>query len=386
MNVLALSWEFPPRIVGGIARHCHGLTRALAHLGHKVHMVTLDFPGAPSYEEVDGVKVHRVKTELGHPNFITWVFMFNHFMEKHVADVSGQVDFNIVHIHDWLTAPAGISSKHLLKKPLIFTIHSTESGRSGLHNPDSLAIDGLEWWASYEAARVIVTSDSMRREICDHFRLPFEKVDVIPNGIDLSQYRRPADKESVRRRYGVHPNEKMVLFVGRLVPQKGVDYLIRAIPTVTFHHPNAKFVIVGEGWLKDQLEGLVRSMGYRTRVVFTGFVSDYDIGALMASADVLVIPSVYEPFGIVALEGMAVGVPVVASNVGGLAEVVEHDRTGVLVYPRNPESIAWGIDHVLSNPNHSSWLTVNAYETLQKTYSWESIAEKTVKVYEKVVG
>ena len=106
----------------------------------------------------------------------------------------------------------------------------------------------------------------------------------------------------------------------------------------------------------------------------------------MTSADVLVVPSVYEPFGIVALEGMATGVPVVASQVGGLSEVIEHDRTGLFVYPRSSESIAWGIDRVLSDSDHAKWLTENAKDILNKDYSWEAVAMKTVEVYRKVVG
>jgi len=385
MKICMLSWEFPPRIVGGIARHCYGLAKALVHGGHEVHVVTLDFPGTPSYEEVDGIKVYRTAAELGHPNFVTWALLFNHFMEKRVADISQRVSFDLVHVHDWLTAPVGVSFKHFTKKPMVVTVHSTEHGRSGLHNPESYAIDGLEWWATYEASKVIVTSGSMKRELCEHFRLPPEKVEVIPNGIDLTKYWGSADRWSVRSRYGVQPNEKLVLCVGRLVPQKGVEHLIQAVPTIIQRHPEAKFIIVGDGWVKDHLEGLAQSTGYRWKITFTGFVPDQEVVALMTSADVLVVPSIYEPFGIVALEGMAAGVPVVVSQVGGLAEVVEHDRTGVFVYPGNPDSIAWGVDRVLSDLDHARWLAQNAREMVQKTYSWETIAMKTVKVYEEVV-
>ncbi len=382
-----LTWEFPPRVVGGIARHCEGLAKALVRDDHEVHVVTLDFPGSPGYEEMEGVKVYRTATELGHPNFLTWVLLFNHFLEKRMADLGPQVEFDVLHVHDWLTAFAGISFKHYLRKPMVLTVHSTEVGRAqGLHGPDSFSIDGIEWWTAYEANRVVVTSHSMKREICDHFHLPWDKVDVIPNAIDVTQYNPPVDTGSVRARYGVGWGEKLVLCVGRLVPQKGIEYFISAIPSIAQRYPEAKFVIVGEGWSRDYLEGIARSTGHTRRILFTGFISDSEVIALMASADVLVIPSIYEPFGIVALEGMATGVPVVASRVGGLAEVIEHDRTGIFVYPRNPGSIAWGVDQILSNPSHAEWLTQNARERLHKTYSWEAVAMKTVEVYEKVVG
>jgi len=269
---------------------------------------------------------------------------------------------------------------------MVLTVHSTEYGRSSLHSPDSYTIDGIEWWATYEADKLIVTTEFMRREVCDNFRVPWEKVEIVPNGIDLRKFPTSVDREAVRRRYGIHAHEKLVLCVGRLVPQKGVEYLIKAVPLIAQRHRDAKFIIVGDGWLKSHLEYLARSTEHGGKISFTGFISDSELAALLMSADVLVVPSIYEPFGIVAIEGMAAGVPVVATQIGGLSEIVEHDKTGILVYSRNPESIAWGVDRVLSDQGHSRWLVQNALEKVQKTYSWEAIAMKTVKVYEEVVG
>ncbi len=386
MRIGKLSWEYPPRVVGGIARHCEGLAKALIQQGHDVHLFTLDFPGSPSYEEVERIKIYRAATELGHPNFLTWVLLFNHFLGKKMAEVSQSVDFHIMHVHDWLAAFAGISFKHYTKKPMVLTVHSTEVGRAqGLHSPDSFSIDGIEWWATYEADKVIVCSQSMKSEICGHFKLPWDKVEVIPNAIDTTQYQTSVDRESVRQRYGVGWGEKMVLCVGRLVPQKGIEYFIRAIPNIAVHFPEAKFIIVGEGWSRDFLEAEARATGHRGKIRFTGYISDKEVINLMASADVLVVPSIYEPFGIVALEGMAVGIPVVASQVGGLAEVIEHDRTGVFVYPRDLDSIAWGIGKVLSDSSYAKWLTGNAKDKLEKDYSWEAVAMKTVEVYKELV-
>jgi glycosyltransferase involved in cell wall biosynthesis len=387
MKICIATWEFPPRIVGGIARHCNGLAKALAHNDHGVHVVTLDFPGAPSYEEFDGVKVYRAAIELGHPNFLTWALLFNHFMEKKIAGISQNVNFDLIHVHDWLTAFAGISFKHQMQKPLVTTIHGTEIGRAqGLHNPDSRTIDGIEWWTTYEANKIIVTSGSLKSEIQGHFNLPQEKIEIIPNGIDLEKYNAPVDRAAVKERYGVHPHEKLVLCIGRLVPQKGIEYLIRAVPRIAGRYPEAKFIIVGEGWLRGHLEYVARSTGHHWKITFTGWIPDQELAALLNSADVLVVPSIYEPFGIVALEGMAAGVPVVASDVGGLAEVVEHERTGILAYSKNPESIAWAVERALSDPSHSKWLVQNAREMVQKTYSWEAIAKRTIEVYREVVG
>jgi glycogen(starch) synthase len=386
MKIGTLSWEFPPRVVGGIARHCEGLAKAQVQQGHDVYLFTLDFPGSPSYEEMGGIKVYRASTELGHPNFLTWVLLFNHFLSKKMADLIKLVDFDVMHVHDWLAAFSGITFKHYTKKPLVLTVHSTEVGRAqGLHSPDSFSINGIEWWAIYEADRVIVCSHSMKDEICNHFNLPEKKVDIIPNAIDSSKYQIPVDRGTIRQRYGVGWGEKLILCVGRLVPQKGVEYFIRAIPQIARSHPEAKYIIVGEGWSRDILEAEAKATGHANKIRFTGFVSDKEVINLMASADALIVPSIYEPFGIVALEGMATGVPVVASKVGGLAEVIEHEKTGLFVYPRNIDSIAWGIDKILSDPDHARWLTENAKDKLHKAYSWEAVAMKTVEVYKKVV-
>jgi glycogen(starch) synthase len=387
MKVGTLTWEYPPRVVGGIARHCEGLAKALVKQNHDVHLFTLDFPGSPDYEEIDGVKIYRTSTELGHPNFLTWVLMFNHFLSKRMADITRKVDFDVMHVHDWLAAFSGISFKHYIKKPMVLTIHSTEVGRAqGLHSPDSFSINGIEWWSTYEANRVIVCSHSMKNEICNHFSIPEKKVHVIPNAIDIPKYKTSIDRGLVRQRYGVGWGEKLVLCVGRLVSQKGIEYFIRAIPQIARHFPEAKYIIVGEGWSRDSLEAEARASGHANKIRFTGFASDQEVINLMTSADVLVVPSIYEPFGIVALEGMATGVPIVASQVDGLAEIIEHDRTGIFVFPKNPESIAWGIERILSDYDHAKWMTENAKEKLHKAYSWEAVAMKTVEVYRKVIA
>lgn len=382
-----VTWEYPPRIVGGIARHCEGLAKALVKMGHSIYVITLDFPGAPQYEEVEGVKIYRTSVELGHPSFIAWVFIFNHFMEKRIAMLSRDVKFDMIHIHDWLVALSGIAAKHYLKTPLVLTLHSTEVGRAfSLNNPDSYLIDGIEWWATYESKRVIVTSNSMKREVEEHFHLPQSKIDVIPNAIDASKYDVKVDRGAVKRRYGIAPDDRVVLFVGRLVPQKGVEYLIKATSKIVSNHPNTRIVIVGDGWLKEHLWSLTLLNEYNHKISFLGFLSDSELIELTLSSDVLVVPSTYEPFGIVALEGMAAGVPVVASNVGGLAEIIEHDRTGVLVYAGDPNSIAWGVNKILSDSNYARWLVENAKKKIREMYSWDAVARRTVEAYEKSCG
>jgi len=181
------------------------------------------------------------------------------------------------------------------------------------------------------------------------------------------------------------PEEKLVLFVGRLVYEKGAHVLINSIPKI-LEKVNAKFVIVGSGYMKEQLSTIVKSMGLEHKVMFTGFVDEATLLKLQCSADVSVVPSLFEPFGIVALEAMAAKSPVVVSDTGGLGEIVDHDVTGVKVYPNNTESLAWGITKVLLDEKYRNNLRENAYKRIQEKYDWDKIAQQTERIYEAVLG
>jgi glycosyltransferase involved in cell wall biosynthesis len=176
-----------------------------------------------------------------------------------------------------------------------------------------------------------------------------------------------------------------VLFVGRLVYEKGAHVFVNAIPKV-LEKTNAKFIVVGDGYMKEQLSNLVRSMGLAHKVLFTGFVDDETLRKLQKCADVSVVPSLFEPFGIVALEAMAAQSPVVVSDAGGLSEIVEHDVTGIKVYVNNPDSLAWGITRALLNKEYAETLKANAYKKVREFYNWNSIAQKTRTLYEAVLS
>jgi glycosyltransferase involved in cell wall biosynthesis len=224
----------------------------------------------------------------------------------------------------------------------------------------------------------------MASEVSSAFGLPRENIQVIPNGVDPTNFARPFSKDDLRRRYA-DPTEKLVLYVGRLVYEKGVGVLISAVPRV-LSKVNAKFVIVGDGYMRDDLSREARRVGVADKVFFTGFLDDDTAKALYRCADVCVVPSLYEPFGIVALEAMASGTPVVATNVGGLGEIVDHGRTGVHVFPNDPDSLAWGILRVLTAEELSKALAPNAYEKALRVYSWKRIAEMTERVYRQVLA
>jgi len=390
LSVMMLSWEFPPRIIGGISQHVKYLSTSLARSGVKVYVVTCDFPGAPEHEVVDGVEVFRIDSYKNpSPDFATWVYLMNVNMQKEAAglinSLGGKVD--IIHAHDWLVATAAIGLKHVFRKPLFATIHSTETGRrNGIHFDYERMIHETEAWLTYEAWKVICCSDYMVSHVQWAFGLPSDKLIMVPNGVNYDIYSKyeNEDMRQFRSKFAL-PEEKIVLFVGRLVYEKGVHVLVNAAPKV-LTKANAKFIIVGNGYMKDQLSGLVKATGLANKVTFTGFVDDDTLRRLQTCANVSVVPSLFEPFGIVALEAMAAKSPVVVSDTGGLSEIVEHDVSGVKTYPNNPDSLAWAITKVITDDGYANWLRTNAYKRIQEKYDWNRIAQQTKTIYNNVLS
>lgn len=390
LSVMMLAWEYPPRTIGGISPHIYYLSKSLAKNGVKVHVVTCDFPGAPAHEVADGVEVYRIDSYKNpSPDFATWVYLMNMNMQKEAAAITRQLGgkIDLFHAHDWLVATAGIGLKHVFRKPFFATMHSTEIGRrNGIHFDYEKMIHETEAWLTYEAWKVICCSDYMVQHVKWAFGLPSDKLVMIPNGVDAQVYTKN-DKENLaqfRSRYAL-PEEKIVLFVGRLVYEKGVHVLVNAAPKV-LEKTNAKFIIVGNGYMKDQLSTLANGMGLAHKVMFTGFLDDETLRKLQRCADVSVVPSLFEPFGIVALEAMAAKSPIVVSDTGGLSEIVNHDVNGVKVYTGNPDSLAWGINRVLTDEAYANTIRTNAYRKVQEKYNWDKIAQQTKAMYENILA
>jgi glycogen synthase len=387
LRVVMLSWEFPPKTIGGISPHLFNLSRELVKLGVDTHIVTCDFPGAPEREVVNGAHVLRVDSyKTPSPDFATWDSLMNVNMQKEraylITSLSRQVD--IIHAHDWLVANAALGLKHVFRIPLAATIHSTEVGRrNGLHTDYERMIHQTENWLAHESWRVICCSHYMSGQVRWAYGLPQDRVTTIPNGVDVSVYEKEFDRAEFRKRFAF-PEEKIVLFVGRLVYEKGVQTLMSAVPKI-LSRVNAKFVVVGDGGMRDSLMRQVGNMRLAHRIMFTGFLDEDSLRKLYQVADVCVVPSLYEPFGITALEAMAAKTPLVASNTGGLSEIVEHDNTGTKVFPGNADSVAWGVTRVLLDPGYANWIKLNAYQKALQVYDWAKIAKQTKEFYEQIL-
>ena len=391
-RILMLSWEFPPRIVGGIARHVAELSQALARAGAAVDVVTAHHPGAPAEETIPAgegrLRVLRAGPAPINPlDFVCDIHQLDFaLLERLLAE--GERKYDIIHAHDWLVAFAARTLKHGLGVPLVATIHATEAGRNrGIRNPIQHYIHSVEWLLTYDARRVICCSQAMAHEIGEALRVPADKLRVLPNGVDperVSCADSRAELEAFRRRWA-EPGERVVFFVGRLAVEKGVEVLIDALPEVLAAHPEAKLVVAGGGW-HGHLRDRAVAKGVGNKVVFTGFLPEEDLPRMYAIAEAAVFPSLYEPFGIVALEAMAAGVPVVTSDIGGFREVVRHERTGLHTWANNAGSLAWGINRVLSDPKLAARLRRAGRREVRERYGWDGIAERTLEVYEEVLA
>ncbi|HZO92106.1 MAG TPA: glycosyltransferase family 4 protein [Chthonomonadaceae bacterium] len=409
MRVLMLSWEYPPKIVGGIARHVEELSWALAKRPDmEVHVVTCEFPGAPAEETYNGVHIHRVvpyDAPGGHKDFVHWVHQLNAAMRDRahalcrdwLADPSrpgslidpktlSEKDAILLHAHDWLAYFAGVELKHAFKLPLVATIHATEFGRNnGIHNDLSRYINGIEVNLVTEAWRIIVCSGFMKGEVEYALNAPSDKIDIIYNGVHAEKFDfdfPPGEAAAFRATYAA-PNEKIILFVGRGVREKGAQVLIDALPKVRASYHDAKLVIAGGGY-RQHLVDQANALGVGQHVYFTGFVADDILLRLYKVADIACFPSLYEPFGIVALEAMAAHTPVVVSDAGGLAEIVTPDVTGTVTWLNNSDSLAWGLLRVLHNPQFAREMADRAYERVKTVFNWDRIAAQTAEVYKRV--
>jgi glycogen(starch) synthase len=386
MRILMLAWEFPPRVIGGLARHVDELSVALVKAGHEVHVVTADHPGTPEFETYKGIKVYRVKSHRPtHLNFIDEIMHLNFGMLEHAAHLLRTEKFDFIHAHDWLVAHAGITLKRAFGTPLVSTIHATEWGRwNGIHNDLQHYIHSMEWLLNFESKGTIVCSYYMKDQLQSIFSLPSSKIYVLPNGVETEKFNLNFDQWNFRRIFA-QDHEKIVMSVGRMVPEKGFQTLADAALRVLQNYNDVKFIIAGKGGMLDSLRARADRMGISDRVWFMGYMSDEDLNKLFVVSDVAVFPSLYEPFGITAIEAMAAGTPVVVSDTGGLGEIVDHGYTGIKTYTGNSDSLAWGILELLFNPDYAYQIRENAYNKVINVFNWDKIAVDTTRVYQDLM-
>lgn len=390
MKILMVSWEYPPVVVGGLGRHVHHLATELVRCGHEVVVLSRRPTGTDaathptSHHIEDGVLVVAVAEDPAHfvfgEDMLAWTLAMGHAMVRAGVALGkpGLGDGwqpDVVHAHDWLVAHPAIALAEFYDVPLVSTIHATEAGRhSGwISGRVNRQVHSVEWWLANDSDAVIACSTSMKDEVTTLFGVSESSVTVIRNGIDRSTWH-------FRRREPRSEPAKL-LYVGRLEYEKGIQDAIAALPRIRRSHPGTTLHIAGEGTQFAWLAGLARTHRVARAVSFLGNLDHTELLGWLHGADAIVLPSRYEPFGIIALEAAAAGTPLVASTAGGLGEAIVDGVTGLSFEPGDVGGLAAAVRRVLDNADAAQERAVAARERLTVDFDWKHVAETTAQVY-----
>ena len=392
MKILHFSWEYPPVMYGGLGAHVLALTREQARQGHDVVVVT-QHPDptkkSSSCELMEGVRVIRAvnaypNLSLEENTLDRWSYGFalgsfnaaRHALPNWIPD--------IIHGHDWVAAEQAHLFANASGAPNVITVHATEFGRhqGWLTSRISRIVNARELQAIQRSDRVIVCSEFMKNELETSLFIQPSRISVIPNGVDLADFviNEPADAEGIT---GPDP-DFIIGFLGRVEWEKGAHHVIdslKFLPETRF-----KVKIIGDGGQLAGLREKVKRNGFQERVKFHGKVSAEEKIRLLAACDVLVIPSSYEPFGIVALEAGAAAIPIIAAGVGGLREIIPDSRFGFLLERTDGSQIAKKIRGIEREPIAAAQSSRELFDRINQTYTWPAIARATVWLYQQVVG
>jgi glycogen synthase len=388
-RVLILSWEYPPIVEGGLARHVRKLAEELVRQRVTVHVLARGREGDPREEVRAGVRVHRVRetrTPRDLDEFVTWIEGMNQHMVTAGRELLKRFDVDLVHGHDWLVAPAAATLAEEAGRPYLTTIHATEYGRHqgwvGKH-PQSY-IHRVETWMAGRADRVIVCSHYMRGHVADVFGVDEGAVTVIPNGIDPRDLVAVDDLGALRAPFAA-PDEKLVLLIGRLVYEKGFQVALEALPRIIRRVGGVRFLVAGSGTHEAELKRQADALGLAEHGTFMGWIGDDVLHSLYRIADLCVVPSIYEPFGLVALEAMASGCPCIVADTGGLREVVPTSDVGLRFRSRDPRSLGRMMERVLTDEALRDRLVAEASEHVLR-FDWADVAQQTRRVYAQLAA
>jgi glycogen(starch) synthase len=426
MKVFMLGWEFPPFISGGLGTACYGLTRAMDQLGMEITFVLpravdsqyathvkLLTPGSQAsdslskFHDLKNVKFHAINSKLrpyttpdayqkrieellkhkrringgrvssasqffGSKDYGSDMFTEVHRYAAMAAELAEHEQFDIVHAHDWMTFPAGIAVSAISGRPLVVHVHSTEFDRSGEHV--NQMIYNIEREGMHQADKVITVSHFTRNIIISRYGVSGDKVEVVYNGVERNG--KWSNDETV-----IEKDEKIVLFLGRITMQKGPEYFLQAARKVLEVMDNVKFVMAGSGDMMHRTIEMAAGLGIGHKVLFTGFLRGEDVQRIYKMADLYVMPSVSEPFGIAPLEALDNDVPVIISKQSGVSEVLTH---ALKVDFWDVNEIANKIVAVLKYPPLRMTLRSHGNFEIRKL-RWKDAATKCIKIYEEML-
>jgi glycogen(starch) synthase len=388
VRILLMSWEYPPLVVGGLGRHVEALARQLAASGHDVRVVTRGEGERVTDERRDGVRIRRAAVDPIAIDFTTetllaWTQASEHALVRAALPWVRRWRPDVVHAHDWLVAQSAITIAEATGAPLVTTMHATEAGRhqGWLPRPLNLAIHSVERWLVHRSQAVITCSRAMHDEATRLFEVDAADVSVVPNGIDAARWRaHPRARAAARSR---HPGDPLIVFAGRLVHEKGVQTLLDAVRPLRAAHPGLRLVVAGTGVHEATLHARARRLRIASSVDWLGFVAEDELAALLGAADVVVVPSLYEPFGIVALEAAAAHTPLVVAETGGLIDLVTDGVATASFAPKDVDGLVAAVTSVLADAAAARRATKRADRVIRRDYTWQAVAGHTVDVYER---
>jgi glycosyltransferase involved in cell wall biosynthesis len=385
MKVCLVNALFHP-FSGGVEKHMLELSRELVKQDVDVTIVTARIEGTPAYEEMDGVKVHRVPClSVKVPGLYPPPFVMSPFFSLYLKRLDDENGFDIIHLQnrffvDFDTAALYAKIKN---KPFMMTIHNARP--LGISLPISVFGSAYDWaigrWPFAMADRIIAVSEWVRHDIAK-YRIDENKIVAVHNGINVGSFR-PTAATNVRKQYGI--GGPMLLFVGRMITQKGVPYLIDAMPLVLQRHPDTRLLLVGRGSALESLKKKVGAMGLEKSVIFSGYMTEEMLKEAYGTCDMFVLPSVWEVLPIAILEAMASGKPVVCTNAGGNAELVKDGHNGYVVPMRSPEELAGRINALLDDPEKMKSMGRAGRRRAEDEFDWKLIAARTKRVYEELL-
>lgn len=383
MRVLLVSWEYPPHVVSGVSTHVRGLAQALAASGHDVAVFTTSSPDVPDESDDHGVRVRRAAIGLpwiDDTDVVASTASANH----HLVTLLGDLDHldgwrpDVVHGHDWTTGWAAHTIARVTRSPLVMTMHGTEHSRHSGHVPpgEPSNVHAVENWLAWVADLVVCNSRFMRNDVIDAFEIDPARVRLIPSGIDADSWAAPPD--TIR--------QPLVMAWGRVLYEKGFQVIAQAMGRLRGQVTDLSAVIAGRGPYLAELQSQIDVEGVNDLVQLAGFVPDAELRATLHRAGCVVIPSLYEPFGVVALEALAAGAPVIAADTGGLHEILADTGAALLFEPGNDAQLADAIARVLTDPSLATALTTRASDLVRDTFSWDAVAARTVDTYLQVIN
>lgn len=387
-----LSWDYPPRATGGTAAHVAGLSAALGAAGHEVVVLTLADRRADLAAEASG-NVRVVRSDIDLPwlpanEMLARTASANHSLTKSGASIDRDIGGwrpDVIHAHDWRVGWAADTLASIHDVPFVLSMHGTERVRHGGHLPPGVPTDisSVEWWLAFRADRLISSTKFMVGQLVTGFELAPELVERIPNGVDPALWTRHTDGAED----GTRPERTQhVVSWGRVQYEKGFQVLARAMHQLRGRVPDVRCTIAGHGSYLPELQTQIDVEGVSDLIELPGFLRDGALLDLVQGAGCVVIPSLYEPFGVVALEALAAGSPLIVAHTGGLAELVDGTGAALTFEPGNADDLSDCIERVLSDPEFAEQLTERAHELVKRRFAWDAIAAETAEVYRVTRG